>query len=206
MRQSKREKDKEGVWIIKSLWEHASVGLDEGSVVRGNREDVAAMLPQRAAPAGRRLFCREICGRAGSSTCRSSPGLKVRRSLPPAEILFEDFAPGTPPHGRLPGQVGSGFPCLSEHPPGDSPKQPRMAPCSRTCGKSACVAGMSFHFGDMPAWTSAWTRKEGPGSWRSMPIRACRRTRALPRPWSRRAFPLGEAVERIVGEAVKNEE
>jgi D-alanine-D-alanine ligase len=91
----KAGEDKEGVWIIKSLWEHASVGLDEGSVVRGNREDVAAMLPQRAALLGGVCFAeRFVEGREFNLSLLTGPeGPQV---LPPAEILFEDFAPGTP--------------------------------------------------------------------------------------------------------------
>lgn len=83
------------VWIIKSVWEHASVGLDEGSVVRGNREDVAAMLPRRAALLGGVCFAeRFVDGREFNLSLLTGPeGPQV---LPPAEILFEDFEPGAP--------------------------------------------------------------------------------------------------------------
>lgn len=88
--------DNEGdVWIIKSVWEHASVGLDENSVVRGNREDAAGMLPERASLLGGACFAeRFVEGREFNlSLLDSAQGPQV---LPPAEILFEDFEPGFP--------------------------------------------------------------------------------------------------------------
>ena len=87
--------DEGDVWIIKSVWEHASVGLDEGSVVRGNREDVAAMLPRRAALLGGVCFAeRFVEGREFNLSLLTRPeGPQV---LPPAEIVFEDFEPGVP--------------------------------------------------------------------------------------------------------------
>ncbi len=87
--------DEGEVWIIKSVWEHASVGLDEGSVVRGNREDIAAMLPQRAALLGGVCFAeRFVEGREFNLSLLTGPeGSQV---LPPAEILFKDFEPGAP--------------------------------------------------------------------------------------------------------------
>jgi len=89
------EEDEGDVWIIKSVWEHASVGLDETSIVRGNREDVAAILPERAARLGGACFAeRFVEGREFNLSLLTGPeGPQV---LPPAEILFEDFAPGVP--------------------------------------------------------------------------------------------------------------
>jgi len=88
-------KKAEDVWIVKSLWEHASIGLDETSIVKGSREDVAAMLPQRASLLGGACFAeRFVEGREFNLSILTGPeGPQV---LPPAEILFEDFAPGTP--------------------------------------------------------------------------------------------------------------
>jgi len=83
------------VWIIKSLWEHASIGLDETSIVYGSREDVAAMLPQRASLLGGACFAEGFVeGREFNLSLLTGPeGPQV---LPPAEILFTDVAPGAP--------------------------------------------------------------------------------------------------------------
>jgi len=88
-------KDVGDVWIIKSLWEHASIGLDETSIVEGRSKDVAAMLPQRASLLGGACFAEGFVeGREFNLSLLTGPeGPQV---LPPAEILFEDFAPGTP--------------------------------------------------------------------------------------------------------------
>ncbi|MFO7599296.1 MAG: D-alanine--D-alanine ligase [Candidatus Desulfacyla sp.] len=88
-------KDAGDVWIIKSLWEHASIGLDERSIVEGRREDVAAMLPQRASLLGGACFAEGFVeGREFNLSVLTGPeGPQV---LPPAEILFEDVAPGAP--------------------------------------------------------------------------------------------------------------
>lgn len=85
----------ENAWIIKSLWEHASIGLDERSVARGRAEDVAAMLRERADRLGGACFAeRFVEGREFNvSILTGRDGPQV---LPPAEILFEDFAPGAP--------------------------------------------------------------------------------------------------------------
>ena len=89
------EKGQVGVWIIKSLWEHASIGLDETSIVHGRREDVAAILPQRASLLGGACFAEcFVEGREFNLSILTGPeGPEV---LPPAEILFEDFAPSAP--------------------------------------------------------------------------------------------------------------
>jgi D-alanine-D-alanine ligase len=89
------EREKEGVWIVKSLWEHASIGLDEGSLVRGTAGEVSAMLPEKAALLGGACFAEEfVDGREFNlAVLTGSDGPQV---LPPAEILFEDFAPGSP--------------------------------------------------------------------------------------------------------------
>jgi len=82
-------------WIIKSVWEHASVGLDQRSVVRGNREEVAGMLPERAPLLGGVCFAeRFVEGREFNLSLLSSA--EGPRVLPAAEILFEDFGPGEP--------------------------------------------------------------------------------------------------------------
>lgn len=89
------ENGQEGLWIIKSLWEHASIGLDETSIVHGRPREIAAMLPQRAPLLGGACFAeRFVEGREFNLSILAGP--KGPQVLPPAEILFEDFAPGAP--------------------------------------------------------------------------------------------------------------
>jgi len=87
--------DPNGRWIIKSLWEHASVGLDAHSIVKGTQADPAAVLPERANRLGGACFAeRFVEGREFNLSLLTAP--KGPQVLPPAEILFEDFAPEAP--------------------------------------------------------------------------------------------------------------
>ena len=83
----------EGQWIVKSVWEHASLGIDDSSVVRSS--DVEATIGMRrvahggdwfaeAYVPGRELNVSLIAGRDGP------------RVLPVAEIRFDDFPPDKP--------------------------------------------------------------------------------------------------------------
>jgi D-alanine-D-alanine ligase len=81
-----------GPWIVKSVWEHASIGLEEESVVLCDSADAAAaQLQKRAARMGGACFAeRFIEGREFNLALLASPsGPQV---LAPAEILFEGFA------------------------------------------------------------------------------------------------------------------
>lgn len=82
-----------GRWIIKSLWEHASVGLDEGSVLAADSEAaLTAELQKRCDMLGGACFAEEfIDGREFNLSLLASPdGPEV---LPPAEILFSGYTP-----------------------------------------------------------------------------------------------------------------
>ncbi len=82
----------EGPWIIKSLWEHASIGLSEETVALcDSAETASAQLPDRAARLGGACFAeRFIEGREFNLALLASPaGPQV---LAPAEILFEGYA------------------------------------------------------------------------------------------------------------------
>jgi len=79
-------------WIIKSVWEHASMGLDETGVVRGkNAGEIVALLHRRAGDLGGACFAEHfIDGREFNlSLLGGTPGEPV--ALPPAEIVFEDY-------------------------------------------------------------------------------------------------------------------
>jgi D-alanine-D-alanine ligase len=78
-------------WIIKSLWEHASVGINETSIVEGQTaEDIVALLRLKADGLGGACFAeRFIEGREFNISVIAGPGGPV--ILPPAEIIFEDY-------------------------------------------------------------------------------------------------------------------
>jgi len=83
-------------WIMKSVWEHASVGLDEDSVVEGlTIEDLRRELDNRRGKMGGECFTEKfIEGRELNIALLVSPkGVQV---LPPAEIIFEGYAPDKP--------------------------------------------------------------------------------------------------------------
>jgi D-alanine-D-alanine ligase len=81
-------------WIVKSLWEHASIGLDESAVVLCDGADhVPELLRARAKALGGACFAeRFVAGREFNLALLAGPaGPEVLR---PAEILFEGYPPG----------------------------------------------------------------------------------------------------------------
>ncbi len=82
-------------WIIKSLWEHASLGLEQENLVTGNSREVAALLADRASALGGACFAEQfIPGREFNlSLVDTDRGVRV---LPPAEIIFKEFDPSQP--------------------------------------------------------------------------------------------------------------
>ena len=91
-------RERTGPWLVKSVWEHASIGLDDASLL-----DNSAALPgkfaERQACYGGEWFAeRYIEGREFNLALLEGPngshgGLQV---LPPAEIIFRDYPPGKP--------------------------------------------------------------------------------------------------------------
>ncbi|MFZ5570814.1 MAG: D-alanine--D-alanine ligase family protein [Thermodesulfobacteriota bacterium] len=83
-------------WIIKSVWEHASIGLDETAIVgKVFPKEAAALLPERAGKLGNACFAEKfIDGREFNlSLLGGKTGPTV---LPPAEIHFTGYAPEKP--------------------------------------------------------------------------------------------------------------
>ncbi|MGD9211584.1 MAG: D-alanine--D-alanine ligase, partial [Desulfobacteraceae bacterium] len=83
-------------WIIKSVWEHASIGIDDTALIDGSKTfRLGEMLIQRASRLGGDCFAEEfIQGREFNlSILDSEKGPQV---LPPAEILFEGFEESRP--------------------------------------------------------------------------------------------------------------
>jgi len=103
-------------WLVKSVWEHASVGLDEDSVVFGadreqllremaaRREALGGACLAEAFIDGREFNLSLLAGRSGQDcVCPASaaagisaPLVRVRAPevLPPAEIRFDAYPPG----------------------------------------------------------------------------------------------------------------
>jgi D-alanine-D-alanine ligase len=83
-----------GPWIVKSVWEHASLGLDDDSVVADAR-GVAAVIARRQREFGGRWFAeRFVPGRELNVALLA--GDPEPCTLPVAEIRFEQFPEGKP--------------------------------------------------------------------------------------------------------------
>ncbi len=78
-------------WIIKSVWEHASIGLDREAVVTvSSRSTLDSLMVERAPGLGGACFAEAfIDGREFNLSMLDSP--EGPQILPPAEIIFEDF-------------------------------------------------------------------------------------------------------------------
>jgi D-alanine-D-alanine ligase len=83
-------------WIIKSLWEHASVGLDENSIIETDSVSELQMeMAKRSPVLGGSCFAEEfIPGREFNLSLLA--GKEGPHVLPPAEISFEGFNPAKP--------------------------------------------------------------------------------------------------------------
>ena len=77
------------LWIIKSVWEHGSLGLEAEHLVTGTATTVTRLLKERAPGLGGACFAEQfISGREFNlSLLAGRSGVTV---LPPAEILFTD--------------------------------------------------------------------------------------------------------------------
>jgi D-alanine-D-alanine ligase len=78
-------------WLIKSLWQHASSGLDEDKLILGENADrIQARLPECAAKLGGACFAEAfIDGREFNLSLLAQ--LREPQVLPLAEIIFEDY-------------------------------------------------------------------------------------------------------------------
>jgi D-alanine-D-alanine ligase len=84
----------DGPWIVKAVCEHASLGIDDSSVVRG-ADAVTRVLAARRAEFGGNWFAeRFVPGRELNVAVIASPD--GPRVLPVAEIRFEGFPPDKP--------------------------------------------------------------------------------------------------------------
>ncbi len=85
-----------GTWIVKSVWEHASIGLDADGLLRDRRPDeLWPEMARRAAHLGGSCFAEAFVeGREFNLSVLAGPDGPV--ALPPAEIVFEDYGPERP--------------------------------------------------------------------------------------------------------------
>ncbi len=101
----------ERMWIIKSLWEHASLGLEKENLVRGTAKEIHGLLSGCKPEMGGACFAEAfIEGREFNlSLLDTKDGV---RTLPPAEILFQGFEPDTP---RIVGYQAKWMPDSAEY-------------------------------------------------------------------------------------------
>jgi D-alanine-D-alanine ligase len=83
-------------WIVKSVWEHGSVGLTDAALVAGgDRGRLAARVAELATEPGGACFAEAyVEGRELNLSLLDGPS--GPRVLPPAEIVFADYPPGKP--------------------------------------------------------------------------------------------------------------
>jgi D-alanine-D-alanine ligase len=85
--------DPDAPYIVKAVWEHGSLGLDEGSVVKG--AEVARAIADRTDRFGTEHFAESFVeGREFNLSLLEERGRAT--VLPIAEILFEDWREGRP--------------------------------------------------------------------------------------------------------------
>ena len=85
--------DADAPFIVKAVWEHGSLGLDEGSVVKGS--EVARAIAERTERFGTAHFAEGyVEGREFNLALLEERGRP--RVLPIAEIVFEDWREGAP--------------------------------------------------------------------------------------------------------------
>ncbi|MEF2144287.1 MAG: ATP-grasp domain-containing protein [Desulfovibrionaceae bacterium] len=93
-RLERETKDVSGAFIVKPVYEHGSVGLHQDGVVQVNsRTELLNILRERGRAANLLYFAEAyVDGREFNISLLEMDKRPV--ALPPAEILFEDFAPG----------------------------------------------------------------------------------------------------------------
>ena len=82
-------------WIIKSVWEDASLGLDDAAVMEGAPPRIRRALEARAGQPGAPWFAEAyVEGREFNLSLLEGP--QAAEVLPPAEMLFVDYPDGKP--------------------------------------------------------------------------------------------------------------
>lgn len=87
----------ENTWIIKSVWEHASIGLDETNVVKAkDRAAILSVMRHRARGLGGSCFAERFVDGREFNLSLLGTGADSPMVLPPAEIVFEGYDKGKP--------------------------------------------------------------------------------------------------------------
>jgi D-alanine-D-alanine ligase len=82
----------EDTWIIKSVWEHASIGLDETNIVKGKEKaKLLSILRLRAGGLGGSCFAERFVDGREFNLSLLGGGPDNPMVLPPAEIVFEGY-------------------------------------------------------------------------------------------------------------------
>jgi D-alanine-D-alanine ligase len=89
---ARREPDFPPPYIVKSVWEHASIGLTGSSVAR----DLPALEQELRRRAGRELFVEAYVEGREFNLALLEEGGRRPQVLPPAEIQFQSFPEGKP--------------------------------------------------------------------------------------------------------------
>ena len=83
-----------GRWLVKSVWEHASIGLNDGAVVDGEHQALQRLEKIRRRLGGVWFVERFVAGREFNlALLQTGTGWRV---LPAAEIVFQDYPPDKP--------------------------------------------------------------------------------------------------------------
>lgn len=134
-----------GPWIVKSVWEHASIGLDARSVVR-RPERLSPLLRARQRRHGGDWFAeRYIDGREFNLSLLAGP--ERVELLPPAEILFLDYPAGRPRIVDYAAKWEAGSFAFShtprrfDFPPEDGPLLARLEAAARGCWRLFGLTG-----------------------------------------------------------------
>ncbi len=148
-----------GRWIIKSVWEHASIGLTDAAIVRGDSPaDLRAALGSRpdgghadsgsaASPGGEWFAERFVDGREFNLSLLCTDDPRMPQLLPLAEIDFSAFPAGKPRIVNYAAKWESDTfeyqhtPRRFAFPPADEPLLARLAETARACWRIFSLRG-----------------------------------------------------------------
>ena len=191
-------------YIIKSVWEHASIGIEDDSVVvvQDKAQLVQAMASRRKALGGSCFAERYIEGREFNLSLLMSPEDPLL--LPPAEIRFDQFPPGK---RRIVGYTAKWDTASFEYhhtprsfqfPPEDAPLLDRMADLAKRCWHLFGLHGYARVDFRVDHDNNPWILEVNANPCLS-PDAGFAATAA------RAGLPFGEVVERIVKETLNRE-
>ena len=163
-------------WIVKSVWEDASLGMDDAAVTDGGADAARALLASRAGRPGAPWFAEAFVeGREFNLALLDGPD-GPDEILPPAEMLFPDFPPDKP---RIVGYAAKWDSDSFEysHTVRDFPDRGRgRTPAGRADRVWLWPAGTCSACGAGRGWISAWTRRpplHPRGQRQPLPVAGC---------------------------------